>query len=98
MAILEKHLRRIAELPSVGDVRRRGMMVGIELVADRATQRPFPASAAMGQQVCRLARERGALLRPLGDVIVVMPPLAITEETLEELGAIVYDSIREARG
>jgi adenosylmethionine-8-amino-7-oxononanoate aminotransferase len=96
IAILEKHLRRIAELPSVGNVRQRGMMAGIELVADRATKRLFPVSAAMGQQVCRLARARGALLRPLGDVIVVIPPLAIAEETLEELGAIVYDSIREA--
>jgi adenosylmethionine-8-amino-7-oxononanoate aminotransferase len=94
IALLQKHLGKIAELPSVGNIRQRGMMVGIELVADRASKRPFAPSEQRGQNVCQLARDRGALLRPLGDVIVVMPPLAISHDLLEELCTIVHDSIR----
>ena len=56
-------------------------MAGIELVADRATKRPFPAAALMGRAVCTHARDLGAVLRPLGDVVVIMPPLAIEQHS-----------------
>jgi adenosylmethionine---8-amino-7-oxononanoate aminotransferase len=82
---LGRHLQRLAELPCVGDVRQQGLMAGVELVQDRATKTPFPAALRMGARVCRLARERGVLLRPLGDVIVVMPPLSIDLAALDEL-------------
>jgi adenosylmethionine-8-amino-7-oxononanoate aminotransferase len=90
---LRRHLDRIARLPCVGDVRQCGMMAGIELVADRPGKTPFPAEKRVGARVCRLAREKGALLRPLGDVIVVMPPLAIEESTLDGLLGVVYDCL-----
>jgi adenosylmethionine---8-amino-7-oxononanoate aminotransferase len=88
-------LGRMKELPAVGDVRQKGLMAGIELVRDRATREPFPASMQAGKAVCLAARRRGALLRPLGNVVVVMPPLAIDLPMLDRLGEIVYRSIEE---
>jgi adenosylmethionine---8-amino-7-oxononanoate aminotransferase len=93
--LLRRHLDRIAALPCVGDVRQKGLMVGIELVADRATKQPYPGHLRMGHAVCRRARAHGAIIRPLGDVIVIMPPLAIEPELLERLGEIAYHSICE---
>ena len=60
-------------------------MAGIELVQDRVTRQPFPPEARVGGQVCRAAREQGVLLRPLGDVIVVMPPLSMDIASLDQL-------------
>lgn len=91
---LAEHLKRIAELPHVGDVRQCGLMAGIELVQDRATKRPFCADARTGIRVCRVAREQGVLLRPLGDVLVLMPPLAIDLSLLDRLGDVVYNVLR----
>src|SRR5262249_1767905 len=97
IARLRFHLDRMAALPYVGDVRQQGLMAGIELVEDKSTKRPFPAHLRLGHAVCKRAREHGALLRPLGDVIVLMPPLAIEPELLDRLGEIVHDCIREVR-
>jgi adenosylmethionine-8-amino-7-oxononanoate aminotransferase len=90
---LRIHLDRIATLPSVGEVRQRGLMAGIELVADRGTKAPYPTTARMGARVCRLAREQGVLLRPLGDVVVVMPPLAIELSLLDRLCDVLYNCL-----
>jgi adenosylmethionine-8-amino-7-oxononanoate aminotransferase len=90
---LRHHLDRVAQLPVVGDVRQRGLMAGIELVADRASKRPFSPQRRVGNQVCRMAREQGVLLRPLGDVVVLMPPLAIPDSLLDRIGNVVYDSL-----
>jgi adenosylmethionine-8-amino-7-oxononanoate aminotransferase len=86
----------IAPLPAVGDVRQEGCMVGIELVTDRDARTPYPAAARIGQGVARAARARGVILRPLGNVIVLMPPLAITDDELERLLDVTRDSIVEA--
>src|SRR5262245_31908257 len=91
---LRGHLARMAELPCVGDVRQRGLMAGIELVQDRATKRPFPPERRTGARVCRTAREQGVLLRPLGDVIVVMPPLAIDRSLLDRLCDVLYNCLQ----
>jgi adenosylmethionine-8-amino-7-oxononanoate aminotransferase len=93
-----RHLERLWEIPVVGDVRQRGLMAGVELVRDRRTREPFPPAARMGQRVCRLMRDRGVILRPLGDVVVVMPPLAIDENLLDRLMGHLYDSLREVAG
>ena len=69
-------------LEHVGDVRQRGLMVGIELVADRATRAPLPAEARTAWNVCLRMRRRGVLIRPLGDVLVLMPPLSVTSDEL----------------
>jgi adenosylmethionine-8-amino-7-oxononanoate aminotransferase len=86
---LAEHLARFTRLEHVGHVRQRGLMAGIELVRNRAAKEPFPWEEQRGVRVCLHAREEGVLLRPLGNVIVVMPPLSITLAELDRiLGAI----------
>jgi adenosylmethionine-8-amino-7-oxononanoate aminotransferase len=86
--LLDEH---VAPLASVSEIRRRGTMVGIELTE-------FPLEARMGHHVTLAARERGAIVRPLGDVIVLMPPLSITEDELRRLVAITAGAIATATG
>lgn len=83
--------REIAPLAGVAEVRQRGFMVGIELTAR-------PASERAGHRVTLAARRRGAIIRPLGDVVVLMPPLAISEADLRRLVTITADAISEERG
>jgi adenosylmethionine-8-amino-7-oxononanoate aminotransferase len=61
------------------------MMAGIELVADRETKAAFPSTERRGWRVCRGVRERGVLLRLLGDIVVVMPPLAISLDEIDQI-------------
>jgi len=60
-------------------------MVGIELVADRAKRSSYAPRERMGHRVCLRAREHGVIIRPLGDVVVLMPPLAIRPAELDHL-------------
>jgi adenosylmethionine---8-amino-7-oxononanoate aminotransferase len=90
---LRSHLNRLRDLPIVGDVRQKGLMAGIELVKDRKTRQSFSPSERMGARACRLAREQGVLLRPLGDVVVVMPPLAIDVNLLDRLAEVLYNAL-----
>ena len=94
--LLSKELKRFYQIPAAGEVRQKGLMVGIELVADRKTKTPFPIEARIGQKVVLEARKRGVIVRPLGDVIVLMPPLSITEAELKKLAQVVYESIEAA--
>ncbi len=87
--LLGERLRGIEAMPEVAEVRWKGFMVGIDLGA------PDPA-LRMGHQVTRAARERGAIVRPLGDTVVLMPPLSISAEELEQLLDITAESIRAA--
>lgn len=73
---------RIAELPGVGDVRQCGLMAGIELVQDPPSKAPFSTARRVGARVCMAIREAGVILRNLGDVVVVLPPLSIRHEEL----------------
>lgn len=93
--LLAKKLKEFWSLPHVGDVRQRGFMVGVELVADRETKEPFPPQMKVGQRVILEARRQGVVIRPLGDVIVLMPPLAIPEGELERLIEVVHDAIEK---
>jgi adenosylmethionine-8-amino-7-oxononanoate transaminase len=95
---LEKELEKFYRLEHVGDIRRCGMMVGIELVKDRVTKEEYPYKERIGHQVILEARSKGVLLRPLGDVIVLMPPLGITSGELEKLLRVAYNSIRKITG
>ena len=83
--LLDEH---VAPLQSVREIRSRGFMVGIEL-------EDFALEARMGHQVTRAARRRGAIVRPLGDVVVLMAPLSITSDELRRLVTITADSITE---
>lgn len=81
-------------LPRVSDVRQWGYMIGIELVEDKTTRKNYPAERRIGHRVILEARKRSVLVRPLGDIIVLMPPLTITDDELTALLDVVYDSIR----
>jgi len=89
IALIEKSLWQIAQMDYVGDVRQCGLMVGIELVADKATKKSFEPTKRVGAAFCRNLLSKGVLLRPLGDVIVVMPPLSISNEQLTKLMEVV---------
>lgn len=87
-------LRDPERYPAVGDVRQKGLMIGIELVPPGTTPGTgFDPSRQLGQQVCAAAREKGVFVRPLGNVVVIMPPLAIPDEDLEYLVDTVIESI-----
>lgn len=94
MALIEKCLQEIAQLDYVGDVRQRGMMAGIELVADADKRESFDDKERVGARLCQVMRGKGVMLRPLGDVIVIMPPLAIGLGDLEELLSVVAHAIK----
>ena len=84
-----------ADHPWVGQIRQQGLMVGLELVRDRTTRESFPAVDATGWRVCRAARDRGVFVRPLGDVVVIMPPLSIEEDELAQIVEAVRYGLHE---
>jgi len=96
--LLSHLLEKFTELPHVGDVRQKGFMAGIELVRSKRTRGPYAYGARMGHRVCARARRRGLLIRPLGDVIVLMPPLSMSEAELKRMTDVVYRCIREETG
>jgi adenosylmethionine---8-amino-7-oxononanoate aminotransferase len=89
LALLGELLEPLAAHPAVREIRRRGLMTGIELVEHPLEQR-------IGHRVTLEARRRGAIIRPLGDVIVLMPPLAISETDLGRLVQITHEAIDAA--
>ncbi|HET9103362.1 MAG TPA: adenosylmethionine--8-amino-7-oxononanoate transaminase [Solirubrobacteraceae bacterium] len=89
---LDRALReRVAPLDGVAEIRRRGLMVGIELTADDPAER-------LGHAVTLAARARGAIVRPLGDVVVLMPAPSMPESELARLVAITADAIAAVTG
>ncbi len=94
--ILGRLLEPLRSFAPVGDVRRRGLMAGVELVADRRSREAFPPEARAGWRVCDEARKRGVLLRPLGNVVVLMPPLGAPDGVLSEIVDVLAASIRAA--
>jgi adenosylmethionine-8-amino-7-oxononanoate aminotransferase len=93
---LREHLARIAGHPHVGDVRQCGLIAGIELVRDRESKEPFPWSEKRGIRVCQHALTEGVWLRPLGNVVVIMPPLAISLDELDRICGAVERGIEIA--
>ena len=93
--LLAQWLEKFKGLRHVGDVRQKGLVAGIELVKDKATKAPFPREEAVGFQVIYKARERGVVIRPLGDVMVVMPPLVIPLEELDRLMRVMYECVKD---
>ena len=92
---VQKYLEAFAGLEHVGDIRHVGFMIGIELVLERKSKKPFPTQQRVGHRVILEARRRGVIIRPLGDVIVLMPPLSISREELRILLEVTYESIKE---
>ena len=99
VAECSRHLtRRLAELrdwPHVGEIRQKGILVGIELVSDKATQQAFAPDQRIGHQVTLAARRRGLFTRPLGDVVTIVPAPAMPAELVNRVCDLLFDSIRE---
>jgi adenosylmethionine-8-amino-7-oxononanoate aminotransferase len=93
IAALRRALEPALAMPHVGEVRQRGLMVGIELVRERETREEYAYELRAGHEVILEARRMGAVLRPLGNVVVLMPPLAMTETDLGRLAEIAIASI-----
>ena len=87
-------MKMLAQLVHVGSVRYRGLMGGLELVKDKKSKEPYPFAERIGYQVILEARREGVILRPLGDVIVLMPPLAVSLEELDILFAATEKAIQ----
>jgi adenosylmethionine---8-amino-7-oxononanoate aminotransferase len=85
----------IAPLANVLEIRQRGLMIGVELCRDRARREPYAFEDAIGARVCADIRKRGVILRPLGPVVVLMPPLSITDGEIDQLVAALRESIVE---
>ncbi len=102
--LLELLRARLGAHPSVGEIRGRGLLVGVELVADLATGRPFPRAAAVTEAVVRGARDRGVLLYSStgaadgvdGDVLVLGPPFVVTDAEIERIVDVLGDAVDEA--
>lgn len=100
-AFLKTQLEKLKEQYSfIGDVRGKGLLLGIEFVEDRETKKPFPRKAIITQKVVGLAKEKGLLVYPAGsgidgvngDAIIISPPLTITEEEIENLLLLVKET------
>lgn len=98
---LAQRLRRLAAYPLVGDVRSRGFIGGVEIVADRESRAPFPAELKVGARVERRTRDHGLIVRNLGDVIAICPPYVTTEDEVDfivaRLGRALDDVLAELR-
>lgn len=92
--LMEQLLKPFRELAHVGEVRQKGFMVGLELVRDRESKTMFPPGLRLGHRVILEARKYGIVIRPLGDVIVLMPPLTIPRKALKELVTGTYHAVR----
>ncbi len=95
---LARRLEEVKALPHVGDVRQRGVLVGIELVRDRGTKADYPPAEQVGARVCRACRPRGVILRPLGNVVVLNPPLCVGTAEVDLLVDAVKAALLEVTG
>jgi adenosylmethionine---8-amino-7-oxononanoate aminotransferase len=95
ISCLQDLLEPLDGLEQVGEVRQKGFMVGIELVQEKKSKTPYPLEARMGHRVILEARNQGIILRPLGDVIILMPPLGISLKELKMLVRGTYRAIEK---
>ena len=95
-AYLSACLQPLETHPQVGSIRRKGLMAAVELVSHRAAQTPFPWVERRGWRACQAALKYNVWLRPLGNVIVIMPPLCCREEHIEQLAAAVIHGVHSA--
>jgi adenosylmethionine-8-amino-7-oxononanoate aminotransferase len=94
IAVFSSGLQELRELKHVGDIRQLGFIAGIELVDNKDSKEPYPAEAKTAIRVIQEARKRGLIIRPLGDVVVLVPPLSMSIEELGDLLQITSDSIK----
>ncbi len=92
--MMARLLRPLRGMEAVGDVRQIGFMAGIELVQDQATKTPYPLESRIGHRIAQEARRQGLLLRPLGHILVLMPPLSTPAKALSAMIGALERSIR----
>jgi len=95
-AKLTKELKSLADHPNIGEIRQTGTIAAIELVRDRRTKQPYPASERRGLRVYCHALEQGVVLRPLGNVVYFMPPYVISEEEIALMVSVAKEAIEIA--
>jgi adenosylmethionine-8-amino-7-oxononanoate aminotransferase len=93
ISAMARGLELLMELPHVGEIRQRGLMVGIELVRDKHTKESYPLGARVGHRVAAAARTKGLIIRPIGNVLVLLPPLSTSTRDLRRMVTILQDSI-----
>ncbi len=93
--LMRERLGELTDHPHVGDARQCGMMAGVELVRDRDTRKPFEPARGVGAGLCRAARKHGLIIRPLGDVVILMPAPAMDMNTLARMMDAVVTTFRE---
>ena len=98
ISFLEEGLKKFTGLGHVGNIRQKGLMVGIELVKDKKTREPYPLEDNMGHRVILEARKNGLVIRPLGNVIVLMPVLSMSVPELDRVLDITYHAIAKVTG
>ena len=91
---LKTSMQKFKELKHVGDIRHIGMVGAIELVQNKETKEPYQFTERIGHKVFLEAMKRGAILRPIGNIIYFLPPLIITKEEIGILTQIAYNSIK----
>jgi adenosylmethionine-8-amino-7-oxononanoate aminotransferase len=92
-SIMAGRLEALRSCPHVLDVRQRGIMVGIELCLDRRSRQPLDPAHRTGAALCRLMRRRGLIVRPLGDVLVLMPIAAMPHDLLQRMLDVVVETV-----
>lgn len=90
---LQERARGLMTLPCVGDVRGHGLMLAVDLVADKETKTPFPVSAQIGARVFRNCVEKGIIVRPVGDRIILSPPIIINKKECDMLISVLDEAI-----
>jgi adenosylmethionine-8-amino-7-oxononanoate aminotransferase len=95
---LRQELQSLWSLPNVGDLRQVGLVVGIELVKNWRTRAPFDLRERIGLRVCEAMARRGVLTRPIGSVIVLMPPYCTTPAETHKMVAALSESVSEIMG
>ena len=96
--VLRDELKQLWQLPNVGDIRQAGLIAGIELVKNWRTREPFALRERAGIRVCEAMARRRALTRPVGNVIVLIPPYCTTRAQLSKIIAALRESILETFG
>lgn len=91
-------LRGLWEVPQVGDIRQVGLVVGVELVRDWRTREPYDLGERAGMRVCEAMLRRGVITRPIGNVVVLMPPYCTTQEQVKRMVGVLGEAVGEALG
>jgi adenosylmethionine-8-amino-7-oxononanoate aminotransferase len=95
---LSDELQSLWALPNVGDIRQVGLIAGIELVKDWRTREPFALRERAGLRVCEAMARRGVLTRPIGNVVVLLPPYCTTPAQARRMVKVLRESVRQVLG